>query len=152
MSKSVGGASPSALKNMEVNVGIAAVRAGNAIGSATTNTLQAYWRVIRWLGTSIVLGGLAISVLISFATTGSPGLTDPNSWPIVQLFLGYPEISWSVLGAATFFALCGLVAQRLSPARPTANESEQYILEEVRALDPMQFVPGYQGVYLFRNN
>ncbi len=143
--------SPSLLKRAEAAGGVIAVRAGNAAFSTVVNALDGYWRVVRWLGTSIVLGGLAISMVISFATTGSPGLTDPTTWPIVQLFLAYPEIAWSALGVAVFLAFCGFLAHRLKPANPTEIEAQQYVLQPVRALDSDEYVPGYQSVYLSRN-
>jgi len=143
--------SPSLLKRAEAAGGVIAVRAGNAVVSTVANVLDGYWRIVRWLGTSIVLGGIAISMLISFATTGSPGLTDPTTWPTVQLFLAYPDVAWPTLGVALFLAFCGLLAHRLKPANPTEIEAQQYVLQPVRALDPDDYVPGYQTVYLSRN-
>jgi tetratricopeptide (TPR) repeat protein len=61
------------------------------------------WHVIWWVWGSLLVGGLLVGAVISLATTGTSGLSDPRTWIVIHPLLAHP------LGAAiAFVAVTGL--------------------------------------------
>jgi DNA polymerase III delta prime subunit/MFS family permease len=61
------------------------------------------WKLIWWLWSTVIVGGFIVSVIVSYATTGTSGFkdSDPRSWFIVRPLLAYP---WQT-AVGLFFAL-----------------------------------------------
>lgn len=58
---------------------------------------DAIWHVLAYIVGVIIIGGILVNVLISLATTGSPGLADPATWAISRPVLAHPAHSLVVL-------------------------------------------------------
>src|SRR3989442_8725440 len=48
------------------------------------------WHVIWWVWSTVIVGGLLVGMIISFATNGTSGLTDPSTWVVIQPLLAHP--------------------------------------------------------------
>ncbi len=59
------------------------------------------WLLIGWIWSTIILGGLLVSLLITYATTGT--VLDPRSWVLIRTLLAHPTIL--VLGLLLAFLL-----------------------------------------------
>ncbi len=59
------------------------------------------WLLIGWIWSTIIVGGLLLSLLITYATTGT--ITDPRSWALIRTLLAHPTIL--VLGLLLAFLL-----------------------------------------------
>jgi predicted ATPase len=59
------------------------------------------WLLIGWIWSTIILGGLLVSLLITYATTGT--ILDPRSWALIRTLLAHPTIL--VLGLLLAFLL-----------------------------------------------
>jgi Domain of unknown function (DUF4062) len=59
------------------------------------------WLLVGWIWSTIILGGLLVSLLITYATTGT--ITDPRSWVLIRTILVHPTIL--VLGLLLAFLL-----------------------------------------------
>jgi hypothetical protein len=70
------------------------------------------WRFIGWIWGSIILGGLAIGMLVSYLITGTTGLSnpDPRTWFIVRPLLqdplrtGFGLVITLILTASAYFS------------------------------------------------
>ncbi len=81
------------------------------------------WKVIWWLWSTVIVGGFIVSVIVSYATTGTSGFKnpDPRSWFIVRPLLAYP---WQT-AVGLFFALTLTLGTYL------AHRSQQRELPEI---------------------
>src|SRR5262249_11190516 len=52
---------------------------------------DAIWHLLAYIAGVFLVGGILVNVVISLATTGSTGVTDPTSWAIVQPLFAHPE-------------------------------------------------------------
>jgi hypothetical protein len=63
---------------------------------------------------AIIVGGLAVSALLSLIQNGVPGLTDPNKYLIFSvfalLFFLHPVISLATIGTLLLLTVMGLIA------------------------------------------
>ncbi|MFL5704864.1 MAG: hypothetical protein ACJ8AG_18815, partial [Ktedonobacteraceae bacterium] len=48
------------------------------------------WLLIGWIWSTIILGGLLVSLLFTYATTGT--ILDPRSWVLIRILLAHPMI------------------------------------------------------------
>jgi hypothetical protein len=122
-----------------VKFNVRPVAAGTAILSPILAVLDSFWRAVQWVWTTLILGGLIVSVLGSYITTGSPGLSDPQSWVTFQIIQGFPEQSLIVLAAAASLTLLGFVAHMIRPIAPNAEEVLRFALQRyVRGSEHVQ--------------
>lgn len=73
---------------------------------------DAIWRLIYFIVGAIFFGGILVNVVISLATTGTLGFTDPATWPIVRPFLASPMYALATLGGLVVLGLASFVAHR----------------------------------------
>lgn len=69
------------------------------------------WLLIGWIWSTIILGGLLVSLLITYATTGT--ILDPRSWVLIRTLLAHPTILVLGLLLAFLLTLCAYWASRL---------------------------------------
>lgn len=75
---------------------------------------DAIWHVLAYIIGVILIGGILVNVLISLATTGSPGLADPTSWTISRPLLANPIYSFVLLGGLIGVGLISYLVHRRS--------------------------------------
>jgi predicted ATPase len=68
------------------------------------------WLLIGWIWSTIILGGLLVSLLITYATTGT--ILDPRSWVLIRMLLAHPTILVLGLLLAFLLTLCAYWASR----------------------------------------
>ncbi len=68
------------------------------------------WLLIGWTWSTIILGGLLVSLLITYATTGT--ILDPRSWVLIRTLLAHPTILVLGLLLAFLLTLCASWASR----------------------------------------
>ncbi len=116
---------------------------------------DAIWHVLAYIIGVILIGGILVNILISFATTGSPGLADPTSWAISRPLLANPVYSLVLFGGVVCIGVISyLVHLRSHP--PQAGPSEQVIKEfglgMIQSIVPMpSMIPFYRAtIYIPR--
>src|SRR5579859_7955962 len=56
------------------------------------------WGVLRWVWSSVVVSGLLAGPLFALLTSGTTGLTDWHTWPVIKLIQARPLVSVGALG------------------------------------------------------
>jgi hypothetical protein len=63
---------------------------------------------------AVILGGLAVSALLSFVQNGPPGLVDPNKYLLIYILLllvfASPGLSLAIIGTLLLLTAVGYVA------------------------------------------
>src|SRR5947209_13950884 len=70
------------------------------------------WRVIWWVWSTVIVGGLLVGIIISLATNGTSGLTDPHTWVVIQPLLAHLLLTIIALIAAGILTFCAFLAHR----------------------------------------
>jgi hypothetical protein len=70
------------------------------------------WHVIWWIWTTVIVGGLLVGIIISLATNGTSGLTDPSTWVVVHSLLAHLLLTIIGLLIAGIITLLAYLAHR----------------------------------------
>ena len=81
------------------------------------------WLLIGWIWSTMIVGGLLVSLLMTYATTGT--IMDPRSWVLIRTLLAHPTIL--VLGLLLAFLLtwCASWASRFQRQQQQAFDDQQ---------------------------
>lgn len=102
-----------------------------------TFVLDGLWRAIRFAVGAVIVGGILVNVVISLLTTGSIGLADPRTWPLMRPFLTHPENGVGVVSEAALLIVCALLAHRIRQRQPfSPTLSVRYNLKPVADVSP----------------
>src|SRR5437016_3245108 len=74
--------------------------------------LARLWRIIWWVWSTIIVGGLLVGIIISLSTNGTSGLADPRTWVVIQPLLAHPQLTIIALIAASILTLSAFLAHR----------------------------------------
>ncbi len=103
------------------------------------------WKLIWWLWSTVIVGGFIVSVIVSYATTGTNGFKnpDPRSWFIIRPLFAHPWQTAVGLFIALILTLGTYLAYRSQPrqlpaitnqlALPPSQKNRQRLLAKVRA-------------------
>jgi tetratricopeptide (TPR) repeat protein len=84
------------------------------------------WHVIWWVWSSLLVGGLVVGALISLATTGTSGLSDPRTWVVIHPLLAHPlgaiMAFLAVVGLTLFSFFAHLSQKRMIQQRQQAHD------------------------------
>jgi predicted ATPase len=84
-------------------------------------TLGAWmWHVIGWVWSTVIVAGVLVSLLVSYAATGR--LEDPRSWVILGFLGAHPVVAATGLGAAILLTLGAYLAHRAQRQRMMHRE------------------------------
>jgi tetratricopeptide (TPR) repeat protein len=113
------------------------------------------WHLLAFIVGAIVVGGMLVNVLISLATTGSSGLSDPTTWTISRLLLAHPIYALAQLGIMVCMASSAYLFHRRShTSHPGVRRAlvEEFGLNVVQKVVPTsEMIPFYRPtVYLPR--
>lgn len=95
------------------------------------------WQAIWWIWSSVLVGGLLVTVITSFIMTGTSGLSNSRTWVVVRLLLAHPHLTIiALLGAGgltlfTFLAHRG--QQQRDQQRQLAHDEALEKLERVHS-------------------
>ena len=78
----------------------------------TINLLAWLWHIIWWVWSTVIIGGLIVAILVSYATTGTSGLNNPRKWVVTQLLLIHPIIGVFVFIVASVTTLLAYFAHQ----------------------------------------
>lgn len=76
---------------------------------------ESIWHIIGWVWSSIILGGLFVNLLISYAMNGNIG--DIRTWVVLRLLLEHPLVASLILILRS--------ASRSTPTWHTAGSNRQ---------------------------
>src|SRR5437764_15279112 len=74
--------------------------------------LARLWRVIWWVWSTIIVGGLLVGIIISLSTKGTSGLGDPRTWVVIQPLVAHPQLTIMALIAASILTFAAFLAHR----------------------------------------
>lgn len=114
--------------------------------------LDGVWGLLGFLVGTVLLGGLIVNIILSFATNGTPGITNPATWPATKLLTA--DLVHTALGVAIaiLVILAAYLAHRIRANAPESDVANEYVLTRVDRLDPARYVPVYvPEVYLPRH-
>ena len=84
-------------------------------------TLGAWmWHVIGWVWSTVIVAGVLVSLLVSYAATGR--LEDPRGWVILGFLGAHPVVAATGLGAAIVLTLGAFWANRAQRQRMMHRE------------------------------
>ncbi|HST87657.1 MAG TPA: hypothetical protein VLJ14_04695, partial [Ktedonobacterales bacterium] len=114
------------------------------------------WRIIWWLWTSVILGGILVGAAAALITSsnGTTGLADPRTWIVIRPLLAHPRRATAGLALALILTLLAYLAHRAWSryAAEDKNAASEYGLQRVDRLDADAYVPIYvERVYLPRH-
>jgi hypothetical protein len=100
------------------------------------------WRAFAYVVGGLIFGGLLLNIVISYLTTGTPGITDPRTWVVVQYVLSDIQDSALIFGAVAFIAMIAYLGHRFIrnadiPDLP-ADVLAQYTLMKVKRVNPSE--------------
>jgi predicted ATPase len=78
------------------------------------------WHVIGWVWSTVIVAGVLVSLLVSYAATGR--LEDPRGWVILGFLGAHPVVAATGLGAAIVLTLGALWANRAQRQRMMHRE------------------------------
>src|SRR5436853_167451 len=91
---------------------LAPVQPRPSIWTRAIHLFARLWRVIWWIWTTIIVGGLLVGIIISLATNGTSGLTAPSTWVVIQPLLAHPLLTIIALIIAGIITLLAFLAHR----------------------------------------
>src|SRR5947209_1006015 len=119
------------------------VRSHNSFGDRVVTVGDWLCHIIGWIWSTVIVGGLLVSVLISYATAGTTGLTklDPRTWFVVHPLLAYPlqtAVGFIVALIVTISAYLAHLSQRRAktiehPVSKLTSQNRQRMIAKVRS-------------------
>ncbi len=85
------------------------------------------WLIIGWVWSSIIIGGFVVSLIVSYVTTGTIGITkaDPRSWFLLQPLFAHPLGIIIAIAFALTLTLCAYISYRIQQ-KALKEEKEEY--------------------------
>src|SRR5262249_27604207 len=115
------------------------------------------WRALAYVVGGLIFGGLLVNIVISYLTTGTPGITDPRTWVVVQYVLSDLQDSVLVLGVAVIVAALASLGHWYVVSTDditglSAAAKALYLLTKAKKLNPSEtYIHAYRSsVYLPR--
>jgi len=68
-----------------------------------TTLLAWLWHVIWWIWSTIIIGGLIVGILVSYATKGISDLADPRTWIVIHPLIAHPLQTAVIIAFAKCF-------------------------------------------------
>lgn len=98
--------------------------------------LARYWNAVWWIWSTVIVGGLLVSILVSYLINGTPGVARPDSWFLVHVLLAHIVVSAVALAIGVLLTLAGYIAHRQERAALLGISTMEYVRKRVDHLDP----------------